>query len=118
MQPRANADELPPMLADLATTIGTAATLKLLDRFGGTRLYVPGRVGDEHPLVFAIGKEAADKLVAVYGRERIDVPRASEMWRASRDADIRDRYRAGETAAELARYYQVTERTIYRILRG
>ncbi len=47
------------MQADLAEVIGEAATTKLIESLGGTRIYVPRSIGPHHPITQAIGPKAA-----------------------------------------------------------
>lgn len=63
-------DSLQPLAAEL----GVPATLEIVRRFGGARLYVPRRWREELELN-AIGIEAARALCARFGPERIDIPR-------------------------------------------
>ncbi len=108
--------ELPASLAEIIDAIGIAAALKLVERYGGTRVYVPSEetITVTHPLACAIGLEAARKLARVRGREYLDVPRCAAYVRAIRNAAIRDGL-AEASAAELARQYCTTRRNIFRI---
>lgn len=108
------ADHLPPSLADLVRLIGFAATLKLVERFGGGRLYVPleQHLTEQHPIVRAIGKEAARKLARDRKTEILEIPRAVAYMRVVRDRLMREQYET-RSASELAREYGMTRRNVF-----
>ncbi|MCQ9378821.1 Mor transcription activator family protein [Methyloversatilis sp. XJ19-49] len=54
------------VLREIADVIGLPACLELVSRWGGRDLYVPESIGREHPIAFAIGFEAAQKLSAEF----------------------------------------------------
>ena len=80
---------LPPKLAELVDEIGFPATLKLVEKWGGIRLYVPleDNLSAEHPIAKEIGFEVARKLARAHS-EWLEVPRAElptircAPWRA------------------------------------
>lgn len=106
---------LPGSLREVATLLGLPTTLKLVEAFGGTRVWIPQDCPPLHPLVRALGRAAADRLCARYGLEFFAVPRAVVALRWLRDRDIRRRYNTA-TAAQLAREYELTERRIWAIV--
>ncbi len=110
------AGALPPSLAEIIDAIGIGAALKLVEAYGGIRVYVPGEeyIDAEHALVRAVGLEAARRLARARAREFIEVPRAAAYLRAVRNAAIRDGLTEA-SAAELARRYGTTRRNIFRI---
>lgn len=64
---------------EIAEEIGIDAFVRLAERFGGQRLYVPH--GLEVPgLADAIGREAADKFHTYYRGEDVKVPLARELF--------------------------------------
>lgn len=64
----------------LVAAIGEAAMIALAEQFGGTRLYVPSRVGVSHPIACAIGSEAAEALRTYVGAPGyVRVPLAREL---------------------------------------
>ena len=108
---------LPGILQEFAVLIGLAGTLRIVETYGGVRLYVPKTVDGDHDLVKLIGIEAARKLAAEYGGElHMDIPRAVAATRAARDACIHADRAAGMTHRELALKYKLTERQIRNIL--
>lgn len=107
---------LPPLLAEIRDLIGLPLTFAIVTRWGGVRLYVPQRMPDDHPIVEAIGREAAEKLAGTYGREFLPIPRAWRSFKAMRNRRIRAEKAGGASASQLARRYHMTERMIWIIL--
>lgn len=107
------ADLLPPTLQDLVELIGLHLTMRLVEKHGGTRLFVPKLgVKDDHPLAKLLGPQAARKLVDAYGgQEHFDIPLAMRALKAVRNAQIRAQ-RPHISASRLAREYRTTERNI------
>lgn len=54
------------VVKEIAAVIGLPSCLELVSRWGGRDLYVPENIGREHPIAFAIGFEAAQKLSAEF----------------------------------------------------
>lgn len=99
-------------LAELIGVIGEAAALTLAMRFGGTRLYVPRAIGDNHPICIALGRETADQLATWAGGGAIDVPK-----QAARRARVRAlRSRGTLTINQIALETAYSERHVYRLL--
>lgn len=108
---------LPGVLQDIAGMIGLPGTLKLVEKYGGTRLYVPQKLDAEHDLSRLIGLDHATMLAETYGGEdHFDIPRAVAATRAVRDAHIRADRADGITHSQLALRYGLTERQIRNIL--
>jgi hypothetical protein len=108
--------ELPQILGELQDLIGTAATLKLVEMFGGTRVFVPANVTAQTGLAHLVGLDNARKLAAVYAGTRLSIPRYRTWLCAARNGEVRQRHRGGETVAQLARAFDLTERHIWNIL--
>ncbi len=110
-------DDLPESLRDVVELIGLAATLNLVEHFGGLiALYVPREIEPDHPIAAAIGITAARKLAVHYGTDCLrNIPLCVAGLRRIRDAEIRRRS-PGESAASLAREFAITERHVWRIL--
>lgn len=108
---------LPGILQELADLIGLPGTLKLVEAYGGVRLYVPKKIDAAHELARLIGLDHATTLAETYGGEdHFDIPRAVAATRAARDSRIRADRAAGMTHRELALRYGLTERQIRNIL--
>ncbi len=72
----------PPAELDwLASLIGPAATLALIERYAGVRVYIPHKVTARSNLARVIGLDDARALSAEFGRLEIKVP-ACKYWRA------------------------------------
>lgn len=110
------AELLPPKLAELVEEIGFPATLKLVEKWGGIRLYVPleGRLSSEHPIAKELGLDVALKLARTHS-EWLEVPRAARYLRGVRDKIIREAY--DETSiTRLARRFGMTRRNVFYIV--
>lgn len=99
--------------------IGVDATAALLAVWGGGRVYIPGRIKPDHPLVEAIGRDAARQLCAHFaGGERRRKGISIELPRRPPAPDPRlDFLRAnpGLSMQELANTFGVHGRTIRRL---
>src|SRR5260221_13237019 len=104
-------------LYEIIQAIGLPAAMKLVDTFGGVRIYLPmpENVTPDNEIAKAIGVDATRKLATVWGQERPSIPLARRHFRMVVRAEIR-RDALGMTVPELARKYETTERTIYRWL--
>lgn len=112
---------LSPTLNLIADVIGLAAALKLAEHFGGTEIYVPLRIREDHPVARAIGVEAALLLARELGGHtgvRIDMPKADEVTRARRNQAIVAAEQAGVTKPALARRHGLSTRRIRQICNG
>lgn len=101
----------PAELHYLSDLIGPEATLRLIEAFGGTRLYVPKAPNQGSRLAHAIGLDAARALATAWGRDTMLVPIA-RAWRVRV-------YRArGDTYAAIARRLGIREDSVWKILRA
>ncbi len=109
-------DFLPPKLAELVDEIGFQATLKLVEKWGGIRLYVPleDNLSAEHPIAKELGFDVARKLARAHS-EWLEVPRAARYLRSVRDTIIREAYDES-SAARLARRFGMTRRNVFYIV--
>ena len=107
---------LPRVLQDFVRLIGLAATMILVEHFGGRRLYIPVNPHPEHHLARLIGLDKLEALSRVYGLEdHFDIPKADRALRALRDQRIRSEY-GPKSASTLAREHGLTERQIWNIV--
>lgn len=95
---------------DLLKLIGEPAFVALAEAFGGTRLYVPTKIDDQHEIAKAVGIDAARQLSRRLAPDQIEVPLAR---------DLRARhYRArGLSQAEVARRLGMTENGVRKLLK-
>jgi len=112
------APALPDSLQAIADLIGAPAALKIAERWGGTRLYIPAEPGDGHELSRLIGLDAASELGTAYGGDRVEIAKADGWGRALRNALIAEARRTGQSQAAVARAHGLTERHVRSIERG
>ena len=101
---------------EIEQIVGREAFAKLVERFGGTRLYVPHKLGTGHHLHQLLGGDAASRFASSFGGLRIDVPRALTAQIERRNDLILAERAAGMTVRKLAFKYRLTERTISKII--
>lgn len=111
------------ILKEIADVAGEPAAVLLAAKAGGTRVYIPARVGDKHWLVECVGRRAADLICnhfAVEGKRgtSIDLPLAGggaypQLKRAIAKR-IHDLDRTEKSAREIARSAGVSQRTVHR----
>lgn len=92
----------------LRAILGDEAFVALCQELGGTRLYVPYALRDEHDLVQALGRPAAEKLSRALAPATIRVPLA----RRERALHYR---RAGLSNARIARRLGMTETGVAKL---
>ena len=64
---------------ELSAYLSDAELVALAEAFGGTRLHVPIRAGDDHQIVRVIGRDGFAKLSAVYAPDTIRIPICREL---------------------------------------
>lgn len=103
----------------LVTTLTLTTALRFVDRFDGVRVYVPHqtRLTEDHPIVQAIGMEAARQLAAEWQQLEIMVPRCKAFLRRERNRALRAD-RAELSAKQAALKYELTERMVFIIWAG
>lgn len=101
---------------ELLELLGPEGLAALSKARGGRRIHVPSRIRAGHWLAELLGPEAAGRLAFRYGGCRIHVP--SRPPAAIRSARIRELRAAGESVAAIASETGLSERWIYRVLRG
>lgn len=109
---------LPPLLNEIADVAGLDAAIAISDARGGSRVTIPAKVKDDHWLVRACGKEAAEKLCDHFrsGNQgaTIDLPvgptSSANALRRKVDQMIRD----GVSANQIAQRAGVHRTTVFR----
>jgi len=108
---------------EIAETIGVSLADRLMASFGGTDLYIPRKIADDHPICRALGREGADRLAAWGALSKISIPKisttaedAGRAMQAMRAARVMQSRRDGQTVSHIALTNNLTERHIYRIL--
>lgn len=99
-------------MQELADAIGRDAAYLLARRLGGTKVYVPRTIGDNHPLCALLGREAADFLSAWTGGATIEIPKQAE-----RRARVLELHRTKAlTSAQIAVETGYSQRHVVRLL--
>jgi hypothetical protein len=107
---------LPKVLQEFVRLIGLPATMLLVERFGGLRIYVPLNPSPDHQFAQIIGLENLQKLSQIYGREdHFELPKAERALKALRNAKIKAEY-GPKSVRELASEHGLTERHVTRIV--
>jgi Homeodomain-like domain len=102
------------MFKQIARSIGDDATDKLIEDFGGRRLYVPRAPGPGDQLTASIGLAAALGLARTFGGDRLMIPLSGSNERrririlAMRSDNI--------SVSRIARSLRCTERYVYKVL--
>ena len=84
---------------------------------GQVLLYVPKlkKLNSEHVLVQALGYDDAQKLSIIFGGELLVLSHCTHMILDKRDEGIREMTKYGFSIAELASFFNVTERIVLKI---
>ena len=98
-------------LGELIKVVGEAAAFRLIEVFGGARVYVPQVPEAGDALATEIGMEAAVRLAQVYGGERLELPNPN-----SRRSKIIELRRAGLSVDAIARQMGCTRRRVFQVL--
>lgn len=114
-------EHLPGVLGEIATVAGEAAALAIAARAGGTRVYIPAQVADDHWLVECVGRRAADLICRHFAFEqhgqRVDIPLCAGTYTQVKRMIARRVHeldREGKSAREIARRIGVTQRSVHR----
>jgi len=99
------------LFEDLREAVGEEATRKLVEAFGGARLYVPLSTASAEELNRVIGAVAAAQLVRTFGGDRVEVPRPP-----SRRARIHELRRRGLSIDAIALEAGCTRRRVFQVL--
>ena len=108
-------------LADtIVGVVGCTAAARLFSYYGGIVIKIPNGKGKPGlfvaRLIELLGEDGYQKLIAVFGGERICVPRGKAAALIARNRKIVADYDAGISRNELARRYDLTSRQITTIL--
>lgn len=111
--------DLAGVLADLAEDVGRTGALALAREFGGTRVYVPESMTEDHRLAALLGVGPASRLSWRFGGETIEIPLGPYSRQGMTTRAI-ERYLADGklTHAEIAREVGCTERWVRAVKAG
>lgn len=108
---------IPEIVREITQLVNAETAQKLVDRHGGTRLYIPKKMSQSHGLATFLGYEQALLLSQNFGGVQIDIPLGDAARRHERNREIVRRHDAGENVRSLVRSYRLTEKHIYTILK-
>lgn len=101
----------PAELSQFTDAIGAEALLRLIEAYGGTRLYIPQEPTEDTLLAQVVGLRAARSLAKSLGWGTLKVPLARN-WR------VRLYRHRGDSYAAIARRLGMTESTVGKILQA
>ncbi len=107
---------LPNSLRDILSVIGPESLRDLVDSFGGRAIYVPKKMSEGHCLARKLGIASALRLSKEFGGLQISIPLAKNAIRKLRNQEIIQARAEKWSVAEIAGYYQMTERQVWNIL--
>ncbi|TMV03156.1 hypothetical protein [Brucella haematophila] len=103
----------------LEELIGEDQALKLCREHGGRTVYIPYKAGDDHWLVLAIGRSAADAIISYFctGKSgvRLTLPMGENKKGVRLFATVSRMTDEGYAAGRIAVALRVHERTVYRL---
>lgn len=110
-------DCLPQSVQMLIQLIGTEATTRVLQHFGGRSIYIPKRLRQSCTLLKVLQRHELQTLMQHYGGETVDLPQAGSLERHWRNLAIAAASAAGMSRAELVDRYGLSQRQIGNIRR-
>lgn len=114
-------DHLPPVAREILALVGHESLVRLVNKWGGVHLDFPrypssfGRSTVVEQLADEIGQADAHRIANHFLGVRLHVPKCAKALRVITERKIRDELDKGTPAHELARRFDTTERTIWRI---
>ena len=108
---------MPESASELTKFIQINSVVKMINKFGGIRLCIPKIAKPQHQLVELIGYEDFSKLCEIYSGEEIDIPKAVKLRQLIRNKNILACRAKGMSLSKLARYFDLTERGVSKIIR-
>jgi hypothetical protein len=103
---------LPESMRDLLQFIPLDAVLKILEVYGGIRLYIPDRPVPDKGLGAIIGLEAAQSLASYAGSNWIQVPTLHKSKILARRASVLESLACGTSLTATARAFGMTSRNV------
>lgn len=112
------AASLPPVLAQIADIVGEDAALTIAALRGGTQVYIPPVVAQDHWLAQAIGhreaNELADFLTCGIKGYRLEIPLGPTGYEAQARAELDRLIAEGRSERDIAMATRYSMRTIRR----
>lgn len=101
----------PAEIAELAKKISARSLFLLLERYGGTRIYIPEGAAQSTKLAVEFGLSTAEALAGWRGGEVVKLP-VLRWWR------VRIWRNAGGGYSEIAKHLGISEGTVWRLLKA
>lgn len=98
----------------LCAVVGPCAAGVIRSHYGGSRLYVPGRVAADHPLARLVGLDGARRMAEALGGCFVWIP--MERRPNPRHEEIRTLRAEGKAVRTIARTVGLSDRQVQRIL--
>lgn len=94
--------------------------LRVADRFGGVRVYVPLECGgvEKSPFLGALNQEDAETLIGIYRGEVLPIPTFAKLRAEIRAKEIVSAYMSGITISGIAMSLRISERRVYQVLQN
>lgn len=106
------------VMRELALSAGLEAAMRLMNHFGGQKIYIPKgtRIRPDSP-IWIIGEAAARKLMELRGGEEFSVPTGNTLRLAMRRQEIADHLAKNPKASKdkVAQEFGVCRRVVQRI---
>jgi hypothetical protein len=104
-----------PVYDDLVRLIGEVRASVLIERLGGSAVYVPATPRRGSQLVLAIGMQASAALCKAFGGERLELPSLSALQAQHRRCQVISDLRDGRSVSDVARRNGLSARHVRRI---
>ena len=105
------------MLEEIVEILGRENALKLIQRFGGTALYVPHNPDEHHPLTLILGVDGAARLASYYGGENLYLP-LGRKWLREQQRQLIHRLKSQEMpTSKIAQTIGCTPRWVRMVIK-
>jgi hypothetical protein len=105
------------ILTTLIREIGLATTIALVRGWGGRTIRVPTKVAESDPLALALGLAQAQKLVARFGDEKLQLPDERHALLDLRNERIAAEAAAGRSQESIGIEFGLTRQGVAAVLR-
>lgn len=102
------------IMEDLGAAMGFEATTRLIAVFGDASLYVPQQIDEAHPIARVVGINAAQRLVADFGGETINLPANEQYDRLIRVRTVARLLRKGVTTRDIGQLVGLSTKQVGR----
>lgn len=113
-----HASHFPESMQQIVQAIGIDSALALARTYGGSKVWIPtaDKLAEVHPVAQLLGMDQALALARIVGGSRLQVPLCQSVNDAIRNAQIVERWQAGDTARQISRTFNMTERGVMYVL--